>query len=227
MARNTPPTLISYTEIAYTTATTTSIVSASISWQTGDVIVVEALCESATALGTPTATGLTFTSQKSNSAASSCASQCATAVAASASSSAVTITRAGTPHAGAGIWVWRGSDGVGASVEGHTTAKTVSLVLTDTHSAVCWGVGDFNADAITTIAPTPTATNERERSLDTGKYSIYSWDLIDNAGSGATSFGFTGTPTAGPYSQIAVEILGTTVAASSPPILVTTRLGGV
>lgn len=227
MARNTPPSLISYTEIAYTTATSGSIVSASVAWLTGDIVLVNGTCESNVALGVPTATGLTFTSQKSNSGGSQCSAQCATAVAASSSSSAVTLTRTGTPHAGAGIWVFRGSDGVGASAVSSTTAKTVSVVLTDTHSAVCWNVGDFNADAITSIAPTPTASNERERSQDAGHYSVYSWDITDNAGSGATSFGFTGTPTTGPYTIIGVEILGTTVAASGPPILVMPTRGAI
>lgn len=227
MARNTPPTLISYTEIAYTTSTTTSIVSASVAWLTGDIIVVCALGEGSTALGTPTATGLTFTSQKSNSAASTCASQCATAVAASGSSSTVTITRAGTPHAGAGIWVWRGSDGVGASVEQHTTTRSVNLTPTDTHSAYCWDVGDFNAGVTTSVVLIPTPTTTRVAQVDSGKYTIYSGNLNDQASSSVTAFGTSGGTVTGPSSIIAVEILGTTVTASSPPILVTTRLGGV
>lgn len=224
MARNTPPSLRSYTEVAYSTATN-PIVSASVSWLTGDVVIVISMCEAANAQGTAAATGLTFTSPVSNATAGTCASKLSTAVAASGSSGTVSVSTLG--KTGMGIWVWSGSDGVGTSTEQHTTTRTKALVPTDTHSAYCWTVGDFNAGATTSVVLTPTPTTTQESAVQAGAYTVYSGNLDDQASSGSTNFGTSGGTVTGPSSIIAVEILGTTVTATGPPILVTTRLGGV
>lgn len=206
MARATPPTLVSYTEVPYTSATTT-LTSASVSWLTGDVIVVIVLDELNATIGLPTATGLTFVQQQAASVAGACAVKSAAVTAPSGGSSAVSATIS-TGDAGMGVWVWRGSDGLGNSTEQHTTAKTKSLTPVDTHSAYCWTVGDFNADNATgVLLPTPTTT--QEASQVAAHYSIYSGNLDDEATGAATLFGISGAMTTGPYTICVQEILGT------------------
>jgi hypothetical protein len=215
MARSTPPSLISYTEVAYATNSST-ISSASVSWLTGDVIVCIVTGEGPAAIGTPTATGLTFATNQSITAAGTCNMKVCTAVAASGSSSAVSATIS-TGHAGMGVWVWRGSDGVGTSTEQHTTTRTKALVPTDTHSAYCWTVGDFNAGATTSVVLTPTPTTTQESAVDAGHYTVYSGNLDDQASAGSTSFGTSGGTVTGPSSIGVQEILGTGTGSAIPP----------
>lgn len=215
MARNTPPTLVSYTETASWATTGASKSTASVSWQTGDVLVVVAGTESGSNIGTPTATGLTFTSRAAVTSGSVCGTRAATAVAASSGSSAITCTNAGgaSDHWGFGVWVWRGSDGFDAAAEQHTSTKTVSATHTDTHSATCWGVFDFAAAAITGISLSPTATNERQKALDNSgglHYTRYVADLTDHAASGGQAYGISGGSGTGPFSIVVVAVLGTT-----------------
>lgn len=220
MARDTAPTLISYTEVPYGTATN-PIVSASVAWQTGDVIIVISMCEAANTQGTAAATGLTFTSPVSNATAGTCASKLSTAVAASSSSGTVSVSTLG--KTGMGIWVWRGSDGVGTSTEQHTTTRTKALVPTDTHSAYCWTVGDFNAGATTSVVLTPTPTTTQESAVQAGAYTVYSGNLNDQASAGSTNFGTSGGTVTGPSSIIAVEVLGTTASAVPPTLVMPSR----
>jgi hypothetical protein len=209
VARPTPPALISYTEVAYTT-TTATLTSASVAWQTGDLIVVIALAENAETLGVPAATGLTFTSQKLNTAAGTCASRGSTAVAASSSSATIAVGNpVGATRAGFGVWVWRGSDGVGNSAEQHTTTRTVAMVPNDTHSAFCWSVGDFAAGVTTSVALTPAATNTQESAQQASHYTVYSGNLNDQASAGSTNFGTSGGTVTGPSSIVVIEALGT------------------
>lgn len=204
----TPPTLISYTETSWV-VTGSPRSSASVSWQTGDVIVVIGGQEAdITALGNPTATGLTFTTQKSNVAAGSCGSMLATAVAGSTSSSAISMTGPNSvQHWGFGVWVWRGSTGIGNSSEQHTATKTVGLTPTQIHSSIMWGTFDFQPGAAQTITPTPT--NTRQNVLDTGRYTIYVSDLGDQPSAGSTSYGITGGAGTGPFSIVVMEVKGT------------------
>lgn len=210
MARSTPPTLISYTEVAYSQNSPTAT-SASVSWLAGDVIVVIVMDEGVATIGTPTATGLTFTSPVSNNAAGTCASRGAYVVAAAGGSSAVSATLS-TGHGGLGVWVWRGSEGIGSSVEQHTTTRTKALVPVDTHSAYCWTVGDFAAGATTSVVLTPTPTTTQESALDVGHYTVYSGNLNDQASAASTNFGTSGGTVTGPSSIIAMEVLGRNVA---------------
>lgn len=218
MPRDTPPSLISYTEIAYN-STTSPRASASISWLTNDVVVFLYGDEGAgTTVTAPTATGLTFTQQKLNSTASTCKSGVWTAVAASGSSGVVNGGHA-APSAnwGASVWVWRGSDGVGVSFEQHTATKTVSAVPTDTHSSWMWGIFDFAAGAAGGSTQTPTVTNARQvGEVVAGAYSIWAGDEDDQASASSTPYGITtGTASTGPFSIVGVEVLGTTSGVSS------------
>lgn len=204
----TPPTLISYNDAtsAWTTGAATKS-SASISWQTGDVLVVVSGAEAADTLGTPTATGLSFTKQKNNVTASTCAAFVATAVAASASSGAVSVTNSSsTHHWGFGVWVWRGSDGVGNSAEQHTATHNVSLTAAGgADSAICWGLFDFGAAAAGTLTPTPTHT--RQNVQDGATYTLAVADLTDQVSASGVVYGYTGSG-GGPFSIVVVEVKG-------------------
>jgi hypothetical protein len=112
---------------------------------------------------------------------------------------------------GAGIWVWRGSEGFGSVVEQHTATRTKALVPVDTHSAYCWTVADFNAGVTTSVTLTPTATTTQESAQQASHYTVYSGNLNDQASSGSTNFGTTGGTVTGPSTIVAQEILGRNV----------------
>lgn len=219
MARNTPPSIVQYAETAsWITGAASKVTSTSLTWQTGDVIVFAAICEGVATIAVPTATGLTFTSQKTNAAASSCASRLATAVAASSGSGAVTATNTSSVlHWGFACWVLRGSDGVGVSAEQHTTTHTVSALPTDTHSAWLVACGDFSAAVVTGNSITPTVTTSRQKAQDASHYSFYVGEIADQASAASTPYGLTAGGTTGAISILAMEVLGTTVVAAGRP----------
>jgi hypothetical protein len=193
-----------------------------VTWLTGDLIVVIAANESTgDAIGLATATGLTFASAINNTAGSTCGGRVMTATAASGGSSAITVAlTSGARTGGAGVWVWRGSDGFGSVVEQHTTTRTVALVPVDTHSAYCWTVADFNAGVTTSVVLTPTPTTTQESAQQATHYTVYSGNLNDQASAGSTSFGTSGGTVTGPSTIVAQEILGTGTASAVPPPLV-------
>lgn len=199
----TPPTLISYTEVTWN-ATGQPKTTASISWLAGDVIVVIAGSETADTLGVPTATGLTFTKQKDwpGTGGATCSAFVATATPGAGGSATVSVTESGAHTWGFGVWVWRGSAGVGNSAEQHTATKTVALTPTGADGAIVWGTFDFAAAAVQTITPTPTNTRQR---VALTPYTIYVSDLIDQVSAGSVSYGISGTGT-GPFSIVALEI---------------------
>lgn len=221
MARTVAPSLISYTEVSYATADATptiTLASASVSWQTGDVLVVAVAEGDNNTIGVPTAPGLTFTGQKGNQTTSTAAGRLATAVATSTSSGAVScvVTRGpGTnSQCGMSVWVWRGSQGVGSSVEQHTATKTVTITPMDTHSAFSWIVIDFTTGAATaTLTPAPTTTQE---AAVQSFYTVYAGNLNDKASADAVGIGITGGPATGPYTILAQEILGSEAGAPAP-----------
>ena len=206
------PTLVSYTETAWNTAGDASgnkTVTVP-SFLANDILVAIGGSETnSPALAVPTASGLTFTSQKSNSAANTCASQLATATA-GAGGTNVVVTMNG-PTSGAGshwgfaVWVWRNSTGIGNSAEQHTTTDTVSLTPTGAHGGIMWASFDFNAGATGSLTPTPTDT--RQNSNDGTHYTFSVADLTDQASSGAVSYGTTAS--GGPFSIVVLEIKNT------------------
>lgn len=207
----TAPTRVSYTEVVWNT-TGTSKATASISWQTGDVIVVMAASESAAASteipAVPTATGLTFASQVVTTAPNSfCSARISACVAGSNGSGAVT-TMLGTNaiHWGFGVWVYRGSAGLGNSASQTTATKTKALTPTGADSAVVWGAFDFAAG--TAGAGTPTPTTTPQSAADAGRYTRLVCDLTDQVSAGATSYGQSGGGATGPFTIVAFEIKG-------------------
>lgn len=211
MARNTPPTIISYTETAAWNTAATTKATASVSWNSGDQILVIAGNEGSSNINLPTATGLTFTSiLVNNGATSSCSSRAAIATAGSTSSSAVTVTQTASVQYGFGVWVLRGSDGLGSSGEQHTATKTKSVVPTDTHSAWLIGSFDFGAGSVSGVAVTPAASHTRQIAASAGHYTFVVGDIADQASGASTAYGTSGGASGGPFSLAIVEVLGTT-----------------
>lgn len=215
MARNTPPTRVSYTETVWNTAGTTKNLTIP-SFNAGDVIVALGGCESVTTLGVPTATGLTFASQVFGpTVGSACNTRIATATAgAGGTSVVVTMTNSGSFNYGFAVIVYRGSDGVGSKGEQHTATHTLNVVPTDTHSAWFWGAFDFSAAAATNSL-TPTPTNTDEKAVENGAYTAYVADIADQASGASTAYGISAGGTTGVISLAIIEILGTTVAGGS------------
>lgn len=214
----TPPTFISYNENTTGFANTTSPVStAVISWQTNDVIVVLAGSEglnSSDLPAVPTATGLTFSSVVvTGTPGTFCGARISTATAASNGSSVVTGTDGGgTSHWGFGVWVIRGSTGVGASVVQTTSGLTKAMISTQANSYIIWGVFDFAAASLQTITPTPTDT--RERAVQSGAYTYYVADLASQSSTSPINYGISGSGS-GPFSIVGIEVKGTAGAAST------------
>lgn len=201
------PTLVSYTETVWNTSTLSKTVTIP-SFNAGDIIVFGGLSagsSSGQSFQTPTATGLTFTTVINHVPASNCGAAIFTATAGSSGTSVVvteTMTNADT--FGFGIWVYRSSAGVGNNASSFTSSLTTSLTPAGgAHSAIVWLVGDWAAGALQTITPAPT--NTRERSIVTGQYTIYVAELADQTGTGAVSYGISGSGT-GPFSIVALEI---------------------
>jgi hypothetical protein len=213
------PTLVSYTETADWVTSATSRATASVSWLAGDVVAVlggGAGPSSGATFGTPTATGLVFVNQQVVDAASHCPAIVSAVVAGSSGSSAVTLTNGVFSHYGFGVWVWRGSAGIGNSAKSTTpgTGKTINLTPTGgAHAAVIWGAFDWSAEAVYTNG-TPTPSNTRESTQDSGQYTIGVYDLLDQASTGAVAYGFTGGGTTAPYSIVALEIKASAGAAA-------------
>lgn len=219
------PTLASYGETAaWNTGGTSKAVS--MTWLTGDILVVLAGAEDSSAvLGTPTATGLTFTKQQDIPGSSSCAGFVATAVA-GAGGTGVNVTVSGPAGLfwGFGVWVYRSSDGVGASAQQNTSTKTKSLTTTQDNSAVVWGMFDWGAGGTFTATPAPTNTDENQQI--SGRYSIGVFDKTDNGTAGAISFGASaGGSASGPFALVICEIKGTASGGGGQPT--SKRWGGV
>lgn len=209
----TAPTRVSFAKIAFNVGGSPRS-SASISWQTGDVIVVIGGGEgqNTETLGNPTATGLTFTTQKSHVAASNCESIVAAAVAASSGSGTISMTNSDTnssTHWGFGVWVYRNSDGIGNSSEQHTSTRTVALTPTAPDSAIVWGIFDWAAASAQSGTPTPTTTDEN--GVDSGKYTSYLFDLTDQTSAGSVSYGISGSSGSGPWTIVVFEIKGSNI----------------
>lgn len=205
----TPPTVISYADTAWNTGAASKTLT--ISWQAGDVIVYAAACDANDVLAIPTAAGLTFRSERSNTAASTAGTQLAFAVAPAAGTSVVltgTDTTTSTNHWGFAVWVVRGSPGIGRTAEQHTSAQTVAFFTTAAHSAVLWADFDFAGAASTGVSPTPTPTTVRRALADPTFMTTYAQELADQASTATINYGTTGGG-AGPWSILVQEIPGT------------------
>jgi len=212
---NTPPTLSANVGLA--NATTTPRSTASVSWVTGDIIVVTMTDEGVNTgdgfTAVPTATGLTFASVINHTASANCALAIFTATAASSGSSAITGSHHNSGTAGnwvMWVWVWHNSGGVGTNASQFTSTKTVNLTPAGgANSAIVWAVGDFAGGSVTPSA-TPTSPNETTRqAIGAAGANYLNADITNQTSSGAVSYGIV-TTTTGPFSIGVLEIKGTT-----------------
>lgn len=215
MSRTTGPTLVQFSLISFG-STTSPISTSSFTWQAGDVFVALMQSANSNAFSTPTATGLTFTAKQNNS--TNAASWVGSAIAGSSSSGTVSITDNGSPHLwGAGVWQFRGSDGIGTSFlknnGGSATGSQISVAPTDAFSWYCWGCTDFFPGTVGSSVLTPTPTNTRDAGhqyANTASYDAWCGDWASGGGMAATSFGITsGDTSTGPFGTVGIEVLGT------------------
>jgi hypothetical protein len=217
LPRNTAPTLIQYAESSWTTTTASKATTTSITWLTGDVIVVVGgTGDQGNVITSVTATGLTFTPGTPLTAASSCWANTWTVTASSGGTSAVTanISVTGVPY-GIAVWVYRGSDGIGGRGADTSTGKTVSLGRVDDHSAVVCGIFDWSAGTTTSHVWTPTGQTEDEAQQVGTQYTAFVADWGDQGTSATIAYGISGTASVGAHSKVALEILGTISAGSN------------
>lgn len=212
------PTLVQYAESTFSDSGVTDETSASITWETGDSILVVGVVSNNGAtqtLGVPTVTGLTFTQiGVVNAADDSNDTRCymwgATA-AAGGSGAVVSVTSsvdAGL-KSGIGVFVFRGSDGFGTPVTlDGSTAKTISVTRVQANSHVVVVMGDWNQVGDVTVSATPTGT-VRHASAQSGQADFFICSYGDQGATGTTSYGITSHTGTVDMSGLAVEVKGT------------------
>jgi hypothetical protein len=213
----TPPSIRDYQESASGwSISRSSIPTASLTWQAGDVITTLAGAEDA-AGGAPsiptgpagfvnTVTGTaTFSAVDVNAAASSSNCRSAYAIAGSNGSGVITCTLSSARISGLSAWSWANASGIGDHKEQHTATKSVgsTRVGTGEGSGYVWCCLDFNGDGIG--SPSPTPSNTRESLATTSDFLVA--DLVNvtinqNYGEGTGSGG-----TIGPFSLLVIEVL--------------------
>ena len=161
----TAPSLTSQTGSNWTDFTSGSEVTGTLSWGSGDRILVIAFTEdSATTVSTPTASGLTFVALGSPiAAASSCWVHAFEATAASPSSSAVTATAGtgGTAMRGIHALAFSGCTGfVRTDAATHNSTKTVSVTRTQANSFIATILADWSASGIAGLGWTPAGQTQ-------------------------------------------------------------------
>lgn len=207
---NTAPTLVSYTESAWNAAPGDPMNITIPAYNTNDILVTIGGSEGPDTLAISGGTGLTWTTQKSNTTAGTCGTIIRTATAASnQTNQTVSMTSSNqADHRGFAVWVWRSSPGIGNFAEQHTATKTVALTPAGgADSGIMWAAFDFSAGA--SPAATPTPTHSRQAAVDAGHYDFVVADIPDQTSSGSTSYGLTVTGTTGPYSLVVAEVKGT------------------
>jgi hypothetical protein len=204
----TPPTRISYNDSGAPGSGASKTVTPTSGWQAGDIILVVSINEgfASETFTAPSATGLTFTNDINHTPGSNCGLRVDHAVAAGSGSGAIsqTISRSASDWV-MHVSVWRGSDGVGTVSSQFTTTKTVALVPGQADSAMVWGIGDWSAASVQSGTPAPTTTDRA--TVASGLYTNYAFQLADQASSGSTLYGLSGT-SAGPFSIGVIEIKG-------------------
>ncbi len=216
------PTLISVTPSTFSDSGTTDEATASVSWQSGDRILVKGMwsnnqSSSNDGISTPTATGLTFSLIGSVNTTlvtggDDTINYMWSALAGSNGSSvvsAVTTTTDTAKRGGIVVEVWRGSDGFGtpATLDG-SSAKTISLTRGSANSCVSLCMADWNQVGDVTVTATPTGTVDLA-SAQSGQADFFSVTYGDQGATGTTSYGIANHTGTVDMSGIAVEILGT------------------
>lgn len=215
----TPPTLVANNGLAALATSPRSFTS--ITWLTGDIIIVAQVDEGNSTENFPTAptvSGLTFANLITHAASGNCALAVWTATAASGGSGAISASgpSTSTRHWNAWLWQWRGSSGLGNTATQFTSTETVALTPAGgADSAIIWVVGDWAAAASPIAMPTSPNQTTRQAAQDGSLYSYVTTDITDQTSAGSVSYGVNYT-SAGPFSIAVVEIKGTSVAAFQP-----------
>jgi hypothetical protein len=212
------PTLTSQTGSTWGDTVNTSEVTGTLTWNSGDRILVVGFTEDqTTTLGTPTATGLTFAALGTAiTTSNSCWAHAWQATAAGTSSSAVTATiatGAGTAMRGIHALAFGGCTGFartnGAAIN---SVQTVSVTRTQANSMIVFQTADWSSSG-GALAWTPAGQTQLQ-AADTVGASAYAAYWGDQGATGTTSYGTSGLA-GNAYSKFAVEVLGTVGAAAS------------
>lgn len=219
------PTLIAFSEADSGSVTQQTITSATLTWQTGDILVAAAIDEGGanglTFTISNTGSGLSWTNRIAHASSSDTTFYMWTAVATANSSGTVTATDSATAERiTVGVTQWRAPTGTTIAV-GNThsaTAQTTSpqvsaLLMSSADSAVFWAGGDWSAGTVESGTPTPTThgvstpgpTASPFASVISTHYGFYYDQLDDEAATGTVNFGYSGS-SAGPFAIGAVEI---------------------
>ena len=204
------PLLVDYQESDWITRTSASEATGVIIWQAGDLIVVVGGTEDAGyTINTPTATGLTFSLVTSTSGASNANTYLWRATAESNGSSVVMATVSGGGAKGIGVFVYRGSSGLGNNntLIG-STAKTINLTRSQDNSAVVLVMVDWNAVNDVIVTSVPSGGTQREVSYSSGAHTVFVLDWGDQGLAGTTSYGITDHTGTVKMSGIVVEVKG-------------------
>lgn len=215
---DTPPTVTASSNSTLTGAAA-SEVTGSVSWNSGDLVVVTGITDDqADTLGVPTTSGsgLSFT-QKVTTAGTNgadCKAYVWSAIASATSSGTISSTASGSIHAMMNALVYSGSAGLGASNSGVNlaggTAPSVSLTRANDNSAVIVAICDFNGgnDATVTNSPASGGT-QRIATVDSPFLTGFAISWTDQGAAGTTSYGFSGGAAGADWSGVVVEVKGT------------------
>lgn len=231
------PTLIAFSEkdTGVNGANVASEATATLTWQTGDVLVAMAVDEGSnnavTFSITNTGSGLAWTARQSHSSNNDCTLYAWSAVATAGSSGTVTATHTNTSQMAIGVYQFRAPTGftiaVGASSLGTSLSGNlhVALAMSSADSAVVWSAGDWSAAAAET--PSPAATSHTATTPgpsaspvavpDGTHYTFYFDELDDETATGSQNFGYNGS-SAGPFTVAAVEVKLTSTGGTVLPV---------
>jgi len=191
--------------------------TASISWQSGDVIVVIGGVENGEfELNTPTGTGLNFSLlSQTNSGNSNLNTKVYlwTATASSNGSGTISSTRgdSGSGRRFITAYVIRGSGGIGnKNTITNSSSKTISLTRGGNNSIVIGGLVDWSALTDTIVNVTPSSGGTIDASFGDGaSYGVFTFNWVDQGSAGTTSYGITNQTGTSKNDGVIVEILGT------------------
>ena len=205
------PTLIGTSGSTWNDTSSTET-TGSLSWQTGDLIVVTGMTEDQLiSLSTPTATGLTFAAVSGfpTNLANTCKGYAWTATAGSNGSGTISSGTGGSYMAGIQAYVFRGSDGIGNTAQTTSgTALTISLTRNYANSMVVWAAGDWGATNDTTVSSDPVGGNQRQAAWRSGVATLFDFDWGDQGSAGSTSYGISGFSPGNVFTKIALEVRG-------------------
>lgn len=194
-----------------------AIATASISWTSGDIVVVLGMTEdNSVVYSTPTTagSGLTFSaiSGSPTNTASRCKGYAWSATASASGSGTIQATASGGASLRGMIvaFVFSGSTGIGGTAFsaslGATTTQSLTRTGANSHVVQIWG--DWNAVNDTAVTWNNSGT-QVDVQFTSGAFTEFSGRWGDQGSSGTTSYGFTAHAGGGDFTAITLEILGT------------------